>query len=254
MTLGEKIQALRKQQGMSQEQLSAMMAVSRQAISKWEVGESIPDVDNVVQLSDIFNVTTDFLLKNGISVDKFQSADSTKTTGESAIARAVIEPDNSTGISEKPSKNSPKRIGGSMAIFGIIGMIVAGIPGILWRQTSDILFVTALVVIILGALIVFSESIGKTYVPAISTFGAKLASISIIITCIAGVPGVILRHHADIVLFFSFSALFLGIGFVVAGYALPFFKGRKKLADIHDLRPPNPTIKTDTAEEIQWKQ
>jgi len=65
MTLGEKIQILRKQRGMSQEQLSTEMAVSRQAISKWEVGESIPDVDNIVHLSDIFNVTTASLQKNG---------------------------------------------------------------------------------------------------------------------------------------------------------------------------------------------
>ena len=62
MTLGEKIQILRKQHGMSQEQLSALTSVSRQAISKWEVGESIPDVDNIVQLSEIFGVTTDYLL------------------------------------------------------------------------------------------------------------------------------------------------------------------------------------------------
>ncbi|MCL2285209.1 MAG: helix-turn-helix domain-containing protein [Firmicutes bacterium] len=252
MTLGEKIQALRKQQGMSQEQLSAMMAVSRQAISKWEVGESIPDVDNVVQLSEIFKVTTDFLLKNGVSADKFQST--ANTADESAIARAVIEPDKTTGSGGKPSKNSPKRIGGSMVIFGIIGMIVAGIPGTLWRQTSDMLFPTALVVIILGALIVFSESIGKTYVPTVSMFGAKLANISIVVICFAGVPGMLRHHHGDMLLLFAFSALFLGIGFVVAGYALPFFKGRKKLADIHDLRPPSPTIKCDTTEEIQWKQ
>ncbi|MCL2618711.1 MAG: helix-turn-helix domain-containing protein [Defluviitaleaceae bacterium] len=62
MTLAEKIQGLRKQRGMSQEQLAERVTVSRQAVSKWELGESLPDIDNVVQLSRIFEVSTDYLL------------------------------------------------------------------------------------------------------------------------------------------------------------------------------------------------
>lgn len=63
MTFGEKLQLLRKAKGMSQEQLATQINVSRQAISKWEVGESNPDLDKVVQISNIFDVTTDYLLK-----------------------------------------------------------------------------------------------------------------------------------------------------------------------------------------------
>jgi len=63
MTLGEKIHTLRKQKGLSQEQLAEKITISRQAVSKWELGESIPDIDNIVQLSKIFDVSTDFLLK-----------------------------------------------------------------------------------------------------------------------------------------------------------------------------------------------
>jgi len=66
MTLGEKIQALRKQSGMSQEQLAERITISRQAISRWELNESVPDVDNIIQLSDVFGVSTDYLLKNGV--------------------------------------------------------------------------------------------------------------------------------------------------------------------------------------------
>lgn len=68
MTLGEKIHVLRKQSGMSQEQLAERITVSRQAISKWELGESLPDIDNVVQISRVFDVSTDYLLKHGASV------------------------------------------------------------------------------------------------------------------------------------------------------------------------------------------
>ncbi|MCL2369034.1 MAG: helix-turn-helix domain-containing protein [Oscillospiraceae bacterium] len=62
MTLGGKILALRKARGLSQEQLSVEIGVSRQAISKWELGEAVPDVENIIQLSKLFGVTTDYLL------------------------------------------------------------------------------------------------------------------------------------------------------------------------------------------------
>ena len=69
MTLGEKIQTLRKQQNVSQEQLAEKMNVTRQAVSKWELGESLPDVDNIVRLSNVLNVSIDYLLKNSHSND-----------------------------------------------------------------------------------------------------------------------------------------------------------------------------------------
>ncbi len=65
MTMGERIQDLRKRQGMSQEALAEQMQVSRQAVSKWERGEAMPDTGNVVQLSKLFQVSTDYLLQEG---------------------------------------------------------------------------------------------------------------------------------------------------------------------------------------------
>ena len=64
MSLSEKIQLLRKQHNISQEQLAEQLKVTRQAISKWELGENIPDIINIVRLSEIFNVSTDYLLKS----------------------------------------------------------------------------------------------------------------------------------------------------------------------------------------------
>lgn len=63
MTLGEKIVRLRRARGMSQEQLAERLAVSRQAVSKWELDAAVPDVARVVAISDLFGVTTDYLLK-----------------------------------------------------------------------------------------------------------------------------------------------------------------------------------------------
>ena len=66
MTFGEKLKFLRKQKGFSQERLSQQLTVSRQAISKWELGESLPDTENVIQLSKLFSVSIDFLLNDNI--------------------------------------------------------------------------------------------------------------------------------------------------------------------------------------------
>lgn len=63
MKLGEKLQKLRKRSGLSQEQLAARLTVSRQAVSKWELDETVPDTENVVQLSRLFGVSCDYLLR-----------------------------------------------------------------------------------------------------------------------------------------------------------------------------------------------
>ncbi len=63
MILAEKIMKLRKRQGWSQEDLAIRLNVSRQSVSKWESGASIPDLNKILQLSELFSVSTDFLLK-----------------------------------------------------------------------------------------------------------------------------------------------------------------------------------------------
>lgn len=64
MTFGEKLQALRKARGWSQEELATQINVSRQALSKWESGASVPDTENVVALSRLFGVSTDYLWRD----------------------------------------------------------------------------------------------------------------------------------------------------------------------------------------------
>ena len=63
MNLGEKILKLRKKQNLSQEDLANILNVSRQTISKWETGESTPEIDKVVLICDYFKISTDDLLK-----------------------------------------------------------------------------------------------------------------------------------------------------------------------------------------------
>ncbi len=69
MTLGEKIKRARIENGLTQEQLSEMMMVSRQAITKWESDKGIPDVSNLKTLAQHLNVSIDYLLNNGSEID-----------------------------------------------------------------------------------------------------------------------------------------------------------------------------------------
>ena len=63
MTFGEKLQSLRQRAGMSQDALAERLQVSRQAVSRWERYETMPETDKVVAIADIFDVTTDYLLR-----------------------------------------------------------------------------------------------------------------------------------------------------------------------------------------------
>lgn len=67
MKFNEKLLEIRKKQGLSQEELGMELQVSRQTISKWESGQSYPDFQRLVMLSDYFNMTLDELVK-GIDV------------------------------------------------------------------------------------------------------------------------------------------------------------------------------------------
>lgn len=63
MNVSERIQELRKSRGVSQEELANALGVSRQAVSKWESGQSFPELDNIIALSDYFGVSADHMLK-----------------------------------------------------------------------------------------------------------------------------------------------------------------------------------------------
>lgn len=68
MILADKIIELRKKEGWSQEELAEKLSVTRQSVSKWEGAQSIPDLDKVVQMSRLFGVTTDYLLKDELEI------------------------------------------------------------------------------------------------------------------------------------------------------------------------------------------
>ncbi len=86
MILADKIIDLRKKNGWSQEELAEQLGVSRQSVSKWESAQSVPDMARIVQLSELFGVSTDYLLKDALeqpepAADGVQSETSERTVG-----------------------------------------------------------------------------------------------------------------------------------------------------------------------------
>ncbi|MBO5210722.1 MAG: helix-turn-helix transcriptional regulator [Clostridia bacterium] len=85
MILADKIIRLRKKNGWSQEELADKMNVSRQAVSKWEAAQTTPDLEKILQLGNLFGVTTDYLLKDEIEYEEF-----TDSSDETSIRRITL--------------------------------------------------------------------------------------------------------------------------------------------------------------------
>jgi len=111
MKFGEKLQTLRKKQGWTQEELAAKITVSRQALSKWELGTAIPDTENVLQLSKLFGVSTDYLLN-----DEFESDDD--------IPAVQVKSD---VLTKKYTSAIYTVIGSIISVISAAGLLVMGI-------------------------------------------------------------------------------------------------------------------------------
>lgn len=86
MIFADKIIRLRKKNGWSQEELADRMNVSRQAVSKWESAQTIPDLSKILTLSQLFGVTTDYLLKDELEAEEFTDQDA-----DPAVRRVTME-------------------------------------------------------------------------------------------------------------------------------------------------------------------
>lgn len=64
MIFSEKLQLIRKNKGLTQEELAEKLSVSRQAVAKWESGQVYPEITNLIQISNLFNVTVDYLVRD----------------------------------------------------------------------------------------------------------------------------------------------------------------------------------------------
>ena len=117
MNLSEKIFNERRKLGLSQEQFAEKMQISRQAVSKWESGQSTPDLDKIVLMSQIFGVSTDYLLKE--TVDTVENTESTiagdsiydsSNSRKSDMADAVFNEESESNSENARENNSGKEL------------------------------------------------------------------------------------------------------------------------------------------------
>lgn len=113
MVLGEKLQNLRKSKGYTQEQLAEAADISRQTLSKWELGTAKPDADNIVVISRIFGVSTDYLL-----IDDYDSDEDIP---------AVLQ--NNQKISAIYKNRLHLIIGALISGISLVGLLILGIAG-----------------------------------------------------------------------------------------------------------------------------
>ena len=115
MEFNNKLYTLRKQKGFSQEELANRLNVSRQTISKWEVGESTPDMENLVAISELFEISLDELVLNKVPEEADSSAQVVKSEFYSDIKENVLTDEN--------RKKAKKGLKIAAIVLGIIVLI-----------------------------------------------------------------------------------------------------------------------------------
>ena len=122
MTFSEKISALRKQKGWSQEELAEKLMVTRQAVSKWESAQSMPDLDKLVQLSEALGVSTDYLLKD----EQAQSAPVPATAEQTVKPRHVTQEEAKRFLQLQTAALPKTTLGVALCVWSPIALI--GLP------------------------------------------------------------------------------------------------------------------------------
>ena len=120
MNFNNRLYQLRKQKGFSQEELANRLNVSRQTISKWEVGDSTPDMEKLIAISDLFNVSLDNLITG--KEDEPQITTETKSDFVSVLNEKVL-----TNENKKKAKSALKIIGiiaTAVLVIDVISMII----------------------------------------------------------------------------------------------------------------------------------
>ena len=91
MILADKIIDERKKNGWSQEDLAEQLGVSRQSVSKWESAGSVPDLKKVIQMAELFGVSTDYLLKDEMEKENRGIAETSGRDADSLLRRVSME-------------------------------------------------------------------------------------------------------------------------------------------------------------------
>lgn len=120
MILADKIIRLRKKNGWSQEELAEKMQVSRQAVSKWEGAQTAPDLEKVLMLSNLFGVTTDYLLKDEIEDEEFTDENDNTSVRRITLAQA------NDFLEWRKSASIRIALGTFLCIIAVIPLLILG--------------------------------------------------------------------------------------------------------------------------------
>ncbi len=144
MILAEKIVKLRKQIGWSQEELAEKMDVSRQSVSKWESTNSIPDLNKIIALAEIFEVSTDYLLKDDAETSDSPKGGSEIKTMQISLEQAVQYVENKVDMSHLIAKGVFLCVGSVIPLLALLAMAETNQLNL----TSDVSTATGIVLIL----------------------------------------------------------------------------------------------------------
>ncbi len=148
MTIGTKIQNLRKQRGMSQEQLAEALGVSRQAVSKWEAEQSVPDIDKIISICDYFGVTSDYILRNA-------ELPQTEPQSDPIVENTYISENNVD--EENPEKQKKSAL---LLAVAIVLYILCVVPVIILQNEIGIVLMFVMIAVATG-IIVYRSTLNR---------------------------------------------------------------------------------------------
>lgn len=121
MIFADKLIQLRKKAGWSQEELAEQMNVTRQSVSKWEGAQSVPDLGKIIRLSELFNVSTDYLLK-----DEIEDVGGSISFDEASTLRRVSMEEANAFLSVKAMTSKSIALGTFLCILSPICLLILG--------------------------------------------------------------------------------------------------------------------------------
>lgn len=163
MIMADKIIDLRKKNGWSQEELAEQLGVSRQSVSKWEGAQSVPDMNKIIAMARLFNVSTDYLLKD--EIEMVQAPEDTKSTAmdNDPPARRVSMEEANEYLVKAESSARQISIGVMLCILSPIVLILLSVAGEMGRislteDQGSILGVIVLMFLIAGGVFLFVKN------------------------------------------------------------------------------------------------
>ncbi len=137
MKLHEKIYTLRTEKKLSQGDLAEILDVSRQSVSKWETGASVPDLDKLIKMSDLFGVSIDYLVREEMTENEQKTAENDQKTEEKGENSQNV-------VSIEESKSAPRSVIGNHIVYygGCLVFLIANylFPHYFGIEISDVWF------------------------------------------------------------------------------------------------------------------